>query len=78
MAVATPFTYLIAGLTSNALGGVPVNCGPEQFNYLIPPAGVDCLNYLNEFTTMGFGYAQVVDGRCGYCPVRLLLSERKI
>lgn len=72
MAVATPFRYLIEGLVSNALGGQPVICQGTQFNFLIPPSGVECLEYLQEFVTTGFGYAEVVNGRCGYCPVSSL------
>lgn len=65
----TPFTYLIEGLVANALGGVAITCDPGQFNYLIPPSGQDCLSYLGPFTANGAGYAEVVDGMCGYCAV---------
>lgn len=76
MSKLTPFTYLIEGLTANALGGATIACTPDQFNYLVPPSGQDCLSYLSNFTTNGFGYAQVVDGQCGYCPVSSLTRRR--
>lgn len=63
----TPFTYLIEGLLVNSLGGVAIRCTPEQFNVLTPPSGVDCLTYLNPFTTTGTGYAEVINGVCSYC-----------
>lgn len=66
----TPFTYLIEGLVVNALGGVEIKCTAEQFNILTPPAGVDCLAYLEPFVTGGSGYAQVVNGVCSYCPYK--------
>ena len=63
----TPFTYLIEGLTVNALGGLVIRCTDSQFNFLTPPSGQECLAFLEPFTTAGSGYAQLVNGDCGYC-----------
>lgn len=66
----TPFTYLIEGLVVNALGGIEISCTAEQFNVLTPPAGVDCLAFLEPFVSARTGYAEVVNGVCSYCPYK--------
>lgn len=63
----TPFTYLIEGLLTNALGGIEIRCTAEQFNVLTPPSGTDCLTFLQPFLSTGTGYAEVIDGACSYC-----------
>lgn len=59
---------------SNALGGVAIRCTADQFNFLVPPSGQDCLSFLAPYTAAATGYAEVVDGQCGYCAVRLSLT----
>jgi len=66
----TPFTYLIEGLLVNAMGGVLVTCKPEQFQILVPPAGQDCIAFLQPFMSANPGYADIVNGSCGYCAYR--------
>ncbi|GAA5925123.1 hypothetical protein JCM10213_000539 [Rhodosporidiobolus nylandii] len=64
----TPFTYLIEGLVSNALGGIQLHCKQSEFQAIVPPAGQDCVAYMTPFTSANGGYAQVLnDGSCGYC-----------
>ncbi|KAM0754754.1 putative SNQ2-ABC transporter [Meredithblackwellia eburnea MCA 4105] len=63
----TPFTYLIEGLCVNAMSGVKITCTPQQFTFLTPPSGQSCLDFMQPFISANAGYAQVVDGKCGYC-----------
>ncbi|GAA5983374.1 hypothetical protein JCM10908_000258 [Rhodotorula pacifica] len=64
----TPFTYLIEGLVSNAVGGRPLHCTQSQFQIIDPPAGQQCVSYLQEYTSNYGGYAQVLNnGQCGIC-----------
>lgn len=65
----TPFTYLIEGLVANAVGGLQVQCSLKEFNFVTPPAGQECLAFLQPFTSTASGYAEVMNGACGYCPV---------
>ena len=70
------FADLIEGLYSNAVSGAAVTCTRQQLNFITPPAGIDCIAFLKPFTTAAAGYAQVVDGACGYCAVSLSLASR--
>ncbi|GAA5913660.1 hypothetical protein JCM5296_007276 [Sporobolomyces johnsonii] len=64
----TPFTYLIDSLVSNALGGVKITCKTSQFQTVNPPAGQDCVAWMQPYTSANTGYAEVLqDGSCGYC-----------
>lgn len=66
----TPFTYLIEGLLANAMGGQQVRCRQEEFLTVVPPAGQDCIAFLEPFTAAAPGYAEVqANGDCGYCQV---------
>ncbi|KAK4051085.1 ATP-binding cassette transporter snq2 [Microbotryomycetes sp. JL221] len=64
----TPFTYLIEGLLANAMGGLQIRCGDSEFLRVTPPAGQECVSWLEPFTSAAVGYAEVLqDGACGYC-----------
>ncbi|GAA6060988.1 hypothetical protein JCM10212_000674 [Sporobolomyces blumeae] len=68
----TPFTYLIEGLVANALGGVPIRCKESQFQILNPPAGQQCVQWMQAYTSTNAGYAEVLpNGDCGYCTYRV-------
>ncbi|GAA6000108.1 hypothetical protein JCM10207_006055 [Rhodosporidiobolus poonsookiae] len=68
----TPFTYLIEGLVSNALGGIQLHCTQSEFQRIVPPSGEECVSWLSTFTSSNGGYAQVLDdGSCGYCTYSL-------
>jgi ABC-type multidrug transport system permease subunit len=47
---ASPYTYVIGGMVSNALHGVSVNCTPQEINHFSPPAGQTCGEYAGAFT----------------------------
>jgi len=64
----SPFTYLIDGLVSNALGGVAIRCKQDQFQAVNPPAGEQCVAWMQPYTQTAGGYAEVLqDGSCGFC-----------
>ncbi|GAA5967234.1 hypothetical protein JCM3765_001744 [Sporobolomyces pararoseus] len=64
----SPFTYLIDGLVSNALGGVDIRCKQDQFQIVNPPAGQQCVEWMAPYTQSSGGYAAVLDnGSCGFC-----------
>lgn len=64
----TPFTYLIEGLVANALGGVAIRCKQSQFQTVNPPAGQQCVEWMQPYTSTSGGYAEVLaNGSCGYC-----------
>ncbi|KAJ8294266.1 Brefeldin A resistance protein [Rhodotorula toruloides] len=64
----TPFTYLVEGLLTNAIGGAALHCTQQQFQRIVPPAGQQCVEWLQPYMSMAGGYAQVLqDGSCGIC-----------
>ncbi|TNY24740.1 putative SNQ2-ABC transporter [Rhodotorula diobovata] len=64
----TPFTYLIEGLVSNALGGRKLSCTYPEFQIVVPPAGQQCLDYLSQYNAIAGSYAEVQpNGDCGLC-----------
>ncbi|BGP40430.1 ATP-binding cassette transporter snq2 [Rhodotorula kratochvilovae] len=64
----TPFTYLIEGLVTNAMGGQKLSCTWEQFQRVIPPPGQECLSYLSAYNANAGSYAEILpDGGCGLC-----------
>ncbi|KAK4048322.1 ATP-binding cassette transporter snq2 [Microbotryomycetes sp. JL201] len=64
----TPFTYLIEGLLANAMGGLVIRCSQQELLRIQPPAGQECVAWLQPFTSAATGYAEVLpDGGCGYC-----------
>lgn len=59
----------VEGLVSNALAGRQLYCKQSQFQIVDPPAGEQCVNWLQSYTQSYGGYAQVLDdGNCGICP----------
>lgn len=67
----TPFTYLIEGLVANAMGGLQIRCTDDEYLRVTPPAGEQCVSWLEPFTSGAAGYAEVLaNGDCGYCQVR--------
>lgn len=65
---------LIEGLCANAMSGLKITCTDSQFNFLTPPSGQNCLDYLAPYSASAAGYAQVVGDKCGYCAVRRFFS----
>ncbi|KAI0089451.1 pleiotropic drug resistance ABC transporter [Irpex rosettiformis] len=68
----SPYTYLIEGLLSSAVGNQDINCASVEFVRLTPPAGQTCSSYLQPFVNAAGGY--ILNGNatdeCAYCPFR--------
>ncbi|KAG8929231.1 hypothetical protein FRC02_005826 [Tulasnella sp. 418] len=66
----SPFTYLIEGLLTNAIGLSPIICSDHELSIIQPPSGMTCIQYLEPFAQMAGGY--LVNGNatnnCMYCP----------
>lgn len=66
----TPFRYLIGGLLSNTLGRKELGCPAEQAQYVTPPAGQSCQQYLGPYIEAATGQLlnpNAVGENCGYC-----------
>ncbi|KAG8929230.1 hypothetical protein FRC02_005825 [Tulasnella sp. 418] len=68
----SPFTYLIEGLLTNAIGLTPLTCMPQEFSTIQPPPGMTCAQYLEPFAQVAGGYLGngEATGNCLYCPQR--------
>ncbi|PWN48587.1 putative SNQ2-ABC transporter [Violaceomyces palustris] len=73
----SPFTYLIEGILGRVITNTPIRCSPIEFNYIVPPTGQTCQQYLGAFSSMlsepanGAGYYQDgPNGTCAYCQYR--------
>ncbi|ORY82114.1 bfr1+ protein [Protomyces lactucae-debilis] len=66
----SPFTYLIEGLFTDVVSGVPVECKAYELTQFTAPAGQTCQDYMQPFFANG-GLGQLVssatDGVCQYC-----------
>lgn len=52
----SPLTYFIGNLFGTSLHGRKVRCAKEEYNYLEPPSGLTCGEYLEPFFMYSFGY----------------------
>ncbi|KAG0690851.1 ATP-binding cassette transporter snq2 [Pichia californica] len=52
----SPMTYFIGNQVSTLLHDRPVHCGTDEFNYLEPPSGMTCGDYLDDFFKNNAGY----------------------
>ncbi|KLO14358.1 hypothetical protein SCHPADRAFT_826595 [Schizopora paradoxa] len=69
---ASPFTYLIEGLTAQAVGGKLVNCSPTEFVTIHPPDGQSCGEFMSSYISMAGGYLTNSDAtsNCQFCEAR--------
>lgn len=68
----SPFTYLIGGMLSAAVGGASVTCADNEYIRMFPPAGQTCGQYLEEMISQRGGYLldSNTTGECGYCQMQ--------
>ncbi|KAE8154581.1 ABC-2 type transporter-domain-containing protein [Aspergillus avenaceus] len=68
----SPLTYYIAGISSTALHGRPIQCSDSETNIFDPPAGQTCGTYLAEYlkTATGQLYNPDASQGCQYCALR--------
>lgn len=45
----SPFTYVVGGMLSAAIGGTDVTCDSTEYTVVQPPAGLTCGQYLDPF-----------------------------
>jgi ATP-binding cassette subfamily G (WHITE) protein 2 (SNQ2) len=64
-----PFTWLVKGLVTTGLHGVPVVCKSTEFLLFPPPSGQTCGQYANGFATAVGGYINNPNAtdECQYC-----------
>jgi ABC-type multidrug transport system permease subunit len=48
----SPYTWLIGGMMSTAVHGVPINCATKEINHFSPPFGQTCGEYAGAFARM--------------------------
>ncbi|ODV84095.1 hypothetical protein CANARDRAFT_9087 [[Candida] arabinofermentans NRRL YB-2248] len=70
---ASPFTYIIQNLVGILLHDRPVVCSDTELNYLEPPDGQTCGNYLATFFESHAGYVKNPDdtSNCGVCQYKV-------
>jgi ATP-binding cassette, subfamily G (WHITE), member 2, SNQ2 len=64
-----PFTYIISSMSTTALHGIEVQCGPDELNSFPIPSGTTCGSYTADFLSAAPGYivnASATD-MCDYC-----------
>lgn len=65
---ASPYTYLVSGLISTALHGVPVHCTSQEITHFSPPAGQTCGEYAGAFARFqGSLLNPDASSNCRYC-----------
>ncbi|KAJ1324852.1 ATP-binding cassette subfamily G (WHITE) member 2 PDR [Microdochium nivale] len=65
----SPFTYLVSGLLSTSVAGVPVVCAENEYVRFNPPSGSTCLEYMGPYLQQAGG--SLLNGQdtsnCTYC-----------
>ncbi|CAC34990.2 plasma membrane brefeldin A efflux transporter Bfr1 [Schizosaccharomyces pombe] len=68
----TPFTYLIEGLLSDLVHGLPVECKSHEMLTINPPSGQTCGEYMSAFLTNNTAAGNLLNPNattsCSYCP----------
>jgi len=67
----SPFNYLIAGLLSNTVGNLPVECANNEYTIIQPTAGT-CQDYLGQYIQNSGGYLANPNAAadCQFCQYR--------
>ncbi|KAH7099818.1 pleiotropic drug resistance ABC transporter [Auriculariales sp. MPI-PUGE-AT-0066] len=68
----SPYTYLIEALLGQAIGKQDINCAPQEFVTLNPPAGQTCGTFLGPYISNMGGYLQDENATsgCNFCSTR--------
>ena len=66
---ANPLTYVVSGMTTNELYGLPVRCAPHELARFQPPSGETCIAWAQDFIDAYKGYIVNPNATsdCGYC-----------
>ncbi|GAM90627.1 hypothetical protein ANO11243_086720 [Dothideomycetidae sp. 11243] len=67
----SPFTYLVGGFLSSAVGNAEVNCATNEFLNFPPPSGQNCGDYMKAYIAQAGG--KLLDpgatDQCSYCAI---------
>ena len=67
----SPYTYVVEGLLSAAIGRSNISCADVEVVTLTPPTGLSCQSYMQSYMDNSGGY--LVDNsstECHFCPYR--------
>ncbi|KAG9038328.1 hypothetical protein FRB95_001740 [Tulasnella sp. JGI-2019a] len=69
----SPFTRVVAGLTTNELHGLVIRCQSDEFAVFEPPSGQTCQQWAGQFVTDFGGYLNNGDATsgCQYCQYKV-------
>lgn len=69
----SPFSYLVSAMLATAVANTEVYCASNEYIHFDPPTGLDCGQYLSNYTAAVGGYVEPgTEGRtsdCSYCTV---------
>lgn len=64
----TPLKYLVEGMLSIVIHGIPVSCVEREESFFSPPPGSNCQEYAADFAQQAGGYVRDAgNGLCAYC-----------
>ncbi|VEU23039.1 DEKNAAC104080 [Brettanomyces naardenensis] len=65
----SPLTYFVENMVATTLHDRPVHCSAKELNYLKPPEGMTCGEYLKPFFESNDGYVANPEAvsKCGIC-----------
>jgi ABC-type multidrug transport system permease subunit len=64
----SPYTYLIGGLTANAISGTEVTCSATELNIFNPPSGQTCQQFAGSFVQFAGNILNPdATANCEYC-----------
>ncbi|KAG9009142.1 hypothetical protein FRB94_012414 [Tulasnella sp. JGI-2019a] len=69
----SPYTRIVAGLTTNELHGLVIQCQPDEFAVFEPPSGQTCQQWAGEFVDNFGGYLNNANATsaCQYCQYKV-------
>ena len=67
----SPFTYLVNGMLSVAVGNVRVTCASNEYLHFSAPANTSCAEYLAVYVEAAGGYLEdpLARSDCSFCPI---------
>ncbi|KIY47084.1 pleiotropic drug resistance ABC transporter [Fistulina hepatica ATCC 64428] len=69
----SPYTYVLEGMFTNAVGRTEIACSSVEFVTLNPPSGQTCGQYMDTYIDLYGGYLTNANAtsECNFCPVKL-------
>ncbi|KAL7622659.1 Multidrug resistance protein [Parahypoxylon ruwenzoriense] len=70
----SPFSYLVSAMLATAVANIEVQCATNEFVHFDPPTGLNCEQYLGNYTLIAGGYlkegTELFTQDCSFCTVR--------